>query len=100
MARVMAVGMAAATSCAKEGPPRVPMGLSGAYSRMTCDMRRKVFSSMPLLAERRTWSGGEDGRDLLHDGAQGLRGRDAEDDVGAGDGVGEVGGDVRCRREG
>jgi hypothetical protein len=53
MARVMAVGMAAATSWAKEGPPRVPMGFEGAYLDMICDMRRKVFSSMPLLAESR-----------------------------------------------
>jgi glycerol-3-phosphate dehydrogenase (NAD(P)+) len=33
------VGIAAATSCAKDGPPSVPTGFSGAYSQMTCDMR-------------------------------------------------------------
>jgi hypothetical protein len=37
--------------------------------------------------------GGEHGGELLHDGAEGLRGGDAEDDVGAGDGVEEFGGD-------
>ncbi len=42
-------GMPAATSCAKDGPERTATGLS-VTAAMTWDMRRKLVSSMPLLA--------------------------------------------------
>ena len=64
-ATTRAVGLPAATSRAKLGPESTAIGKFGpAISRMTCDIRRKLFSSMPLLAESepaapvagRTWT--------------------------------------------
>src|SRR5882757_6114879 len=55
VATTTAEGAPTATSCAKDGPLSVAKGL-GTTEETTCDMRRKVPSSMPLEAETMIWS--------------------------------------------